>query len=149
MLKALLNLGLFAGILAATESIIYSKIYSSALGVDFSMIVTIPDITIVSITVCLVAGMAYLFLYKWLQERTKFTFNTMFVLLSLATVVLPLSFKLPLAIDNPELFPGLIIPMHIFPVLAWFTLKPLLFNNSAGLGQVNKATSFSEQTNGL
>jgi hypothetical protein len=149
MLKPLLNLGLFAGILAASESIIYRKIYSSALGVDFSMIVTIPDITIVSITVCLVAGIAYLFLYKWLQEKTNFTFNTMFVLLSLATVVLPFSFKLPLTIDSPELFPGLAIPMHIFPVLAWFTLKPLLFNTNSGSGQLKKATLFSEQTNSL
>jgi hypothetical protein len=149
MLKHLLNLGLSAGILAATESIIYNKIYSSVLGVDFSMIVTIPEIIIASIAVSLAAGIAYFLLYKWLQERTNFTFNTMFILLSLATVVLPIVFKLPLAIDNPELFPGLAIPMHIFPVLAWFTLKPLLFNTNPGLGQLKKASLFSEQTNGL
>jgi hypothetical protein len=148
MLKHLLNLGLSAGILAASESIVYNKIYSSALGVDFSMVVTIPEITIASIAVCLVAGIAYLFLYKWLQEKTNFTFNTMFVLLSLATVVLPIVFKLPLTIDNPELFPGLTIPMHIFPVLAWFTLKPLLFNTNPGSEQLKKATLFSEQANG-
>jgi hypothetical protein len=149
MLKPSLNLGLFAGILAASESIIYSKIYSSALGVDFSMIVTIPNITIASIAVCLVAGIVYLFLYKWLQEKTGFTFNMMFFLLSLATVVIPFAFKLPLTIDNPELFPGLVIPMHIFPVLAWLTLKPLLFNINPGSTQLKKVTSFSEQTNGL
>jgi hypothetical protein len=136
MLKPLLNLGLFAGILAASESIIYSKIYSLALGVDFSMIVTIPGITIASIAVCLIAGIVYLFLYKCLQEKTDFTFTTMFVLLSLATSVLPVAFELPLTINNPELFPGLAIPMHIFPVLAWLTLKPLLFNTPPGSGQL-------------
>jgi hypothetical protein len=149
MLKPPLNLGLFAGILAASESIIYSKIYRSALGVDFSMILTIADITIASIAVCLSAGIAYLFLYKWLQEKIEFTFNTLFVLLSLATLVLPFAFKLPLTIDNPELFPGLAVPMHIFPVLAWFTLKPLLLNTNPGSGQLKKAAFFSEQANGV
>jgi hypothetical protein len=138
MLKFTLNLGLFAGVLAASESIVYSKIYSSTLGVDYSMIVTTPCITIASTTVCLIAGIAYLFLHNLLQEKTDFTFNTMFVLLSLATAALPFSFKLPLAIDNPELFPGLAIPMHIFPVLAWFTLRPLLFKINPDSGQLKK-----------
>jgi hypothetical protein len=38
--------------------------------------------------------------------------------------------KLPLDIEAPELFPGLVVPMHFFPALGWFTLKPLFFRSA-------------------
>jgi hypothetical protein len=28
-------------------------------------------------------------------------------------------------VKNPELFPGLAVPMIFFPALAWYTFKPL------------------------
>jgi hypothetical protein len=40
-------------------------------------------------------------------------------------VMYPISVSLPLEIKNPELFPGLAVPMIFFPALAWYTVKPL------------------------
>jgi len=41
----------------------------------------------------------------------------------------PIAVRLPTNIDTPELFPGMVIPMHFFPALAWFTLKPLFIRS--------------------
>src|SRR5215212_10280747 len=46
-----------------------------------------------------------------------------------ASILAPFAMKLPFDIETPELFPGLIVPMHFFPALAWFTLKPLFIRS--------------------
>ena len=51
--------------------------------------------------------------------------NFVFAILTFASILGPFATKLPLDVEMPELFPGLTVPMHFFPALAWFTLKPL------------------------
>ena len=130
MLKRLLLLGVVSGILAGIASLIYQKVYSTSLGVDFSKIAKPVGIVISCVVGCLIAALGYWLLNKWLKNKTEIVFNFLFVILSFATIVGAFAAKLPLDTTSPELFPGLVRPMHFFPALAWLTLRPLFFNTN-------------------
>lgn len=125
MFKKLLLLGLVSGILAAVAALIYQKVYVNSLGYDFATIVKTTNIFIVCILGCLLAAVAFGLLTKWLPKAGEIIFNLLFAILTFASILGPFAQKLPLEVEMPELFPGLTVPMHFFPALAWFTLKPL------------------------
>lgn len=125
MFKKLLLLGLVSGVLAAVAALIYQKIYTSSLGADFSAQVKPVNVVIVCTLAGLLASTGYGLLTKWLPRAGEIVFNFVFVILTFASILGPFATKLPLDVEMPELFPGLTVPMHFFPALAWFTLKPL------------------------
>ena len=126
MFKRLLLLAVPAGVLAGVASLVYQKVYTSSLGADFSKIVTPTGIFATSILGCLLASMGYWLINKWLKQRGDIVFNLLFSILSIASILTVFAVKLPLDVESPELFPGLTVPMHFFPAMAWFTLKPLI-----------------------
>lgn len=126
MFKRSILLGLVSGLLAAVASVIYQKVYTSSLGADFSAIAKPVNIFAASVFGGVLAAVGYWLLNKWLKPATaEVIFNFTFVILSFASILAPFGTKLPFNIEAPELFPGLTVPMHFFPALAWFTLKPL------------------------
>ncbi len=129
MLKRLLLLGVTSGVLAGIVALIYQKIYSTSVGADFSSVVTPVSVMISNLIGCMVAAIGYWLLSKWLKSRTEIVFNFILVILSFASMLPVFAAKLPLTINSPELFPGLAIPMHFFPALAWSTLEPLFIKN--------------------
>ncbi len=130
MLKRLLLLGIVSGVLAGIVALIYQKVYSSSVGADFSAIAKPVGIMISNIVGCLIAAVGYWILSKWLKGKTEIVFNFIFMILSFASMLPAFAAKLPLDVASPELFPGLVIPMHFFPALAWFTLEPLFIKNT-------------------
>lgn len=124
MFKKLIFLGASAGVTAALASFVYARVYKDSLGADFSTIISPAGIILSSLFGTLLASIAYYFLDRWLK-RGEIIFNFLFVILTFASILAPFATKLPLEIEMPELFPGLSVPMHFFPALAWFTLKPL------------------------
>jgi hypothetical protein len=129
MFKRSLLLGLIAGLLAGIASVIYQRVYKSSLGVDFADIAKPVNIIIGSILGAVLAAIGYWLFDKWLRAKGEIVFNLLFVILSFASILGPIAIKLPLTVDSPELFPGLAVPMHFFPALAWFTLKPLFIKS--------------------
>ena len=125
-MKRALLLGAVAGILAAVAALIYQRVYTSSLGADFSDLVRPVNIFITCIVADVLAGFGYWLLTKWLQRKGEIIFNFVIVIISFATILGPFATKLPLTVEMPELFPGLTVPMHFFPALAWFTLKPFM-----------------------
>jgi hypothetical protein len=125
MSKKIFYHGLVAGIFSAIASIIYYRIHYFAFEVDFSKLVNIAGLLGINLLSCLFAAFGYWLIRKWFGTRAEIIFNFTFSILSFASIVIPLAAKLPLDIQNPELFPGLTVPMHFFPALAWFTVKPL------------------------
>jgi hypothetical protein len=125
MFKKSLLLGIISGLLAGIVSLIYQHLYTKSLGADFSFIAKPVGIVIGSTIGGSIAGVGYWLMDKWFKVRGEIIFNFVFVILSFATILAAFAAKLPLTIDSPELFPGLVIPMHFFPALGWFTLKPL------------------------
>ena len=122
-------LGVVSGILAGIVALIYQKIYSSSVGADFSTVAKPAGVMISNLVGCLIAALGYWILSKWLKGKTEIVFNFIFMILSFASMLPVFATKLPLDINAPELFPGLVIPMHFFPVLAWSTLEPLFIKN--------------------
>jgi len=116
--------GLISGILAAVAGVIYMKIYQNALGPDFHKIVNIGNIAGGAIFACMLFGLLSWLLEKFNMLKLKGWFYIVIAVLSFASIIYPISISLPLDIQNPELFPGLVIPMHFFPALAYFTIEP-------------------------
>lgn len=127
MLKKLLLLGAVSGLLAGVLSLIYSRVYAHYLGVDFTSIATPAKMIVASVVGGLVAALGYALLHRMLGVRTDAVFNLLFTALSFASILWPIATKLPLELQSPELFPWLVMPMHLFPVLGWLTLKPWFF----------------------
>ncbi|TDX01254.1 hypothetical protein [Dinghuibacter silviterrae] len=127
MLKRLLLLGAVSGLLAGILSWTYSKVYSHYLGVDFSTIATPVKMIVACVIGGLIASLGYALLQRLLGLKTDAVFNLIFTILSFASILGPIATKLPLELQSPELFPWLVMPMHLFPVLGWLTLKPLFF----------------------
>ena len=126
MLKRLLLIGLTAGVLAAIACLVYQKVYFKTNEVDFSKMLSPIKIIGACIAGTLIASVGYFILHRWLKNKTAIVFNFTFVILSFASILAAIAVKLPLDLENPELFPGLAVPMHFFPVIAWLTLSPLL-----------------------
>jgi len=125
MFKKIFFHSLIAGLLASVAGIIYNKIYFFANEADFSKVLNTGSIIALNIMVCLVAGILYWALVKWLKKKGDAVFNFLFSILSFACIIIPVSITLPLKIQAPELFPGLAVPMILFPAIAWYTVKPL------------------------
>lgn len=125
MFKRSFLLGLLSGVLAGAASLIYARVYNSSLGADFSTIAATTSIIAGSVLGGVLAGIGYWLLNKLLKDKGEIVFNFLLTILSFASILAPLAFRLPLDVEMPELFPGLTVPMHFFPALAWFTLKPL------------------------
>jgi len=129
MFKKSLLLGIVSGLLAGVAALVYAKVYHSSLGADFSKVAWPVRIMVASLFGGVLAAIGYWVADRLLKGKGEIVFNLLFSILSFASLLAPFATKLPLDIEAPELFPGMVIPMHFFPALAWFTLKPLFFPN--------------------
>lgn len=133
MFRRALLLGIVSGLLAGIAGLVYARVYYSANQADFSKVVSTVRIIAASLFGGVLAAIGYTLLIRGLKTRGEIVFNFLFTLLSFASLLMPIGFKLPLTIETPELFPGMVIPMHFFPALGWYTLKPLFFNQARTL----------------
>lgn len=130
MFKRVFFLGIAASVFSAIAGIIYNRIYFFATEIDFSKILNTVSIIGMSLMMCLLISFLYWTLINLLKSKGEIMFNFLLAILSFVMVIIPISISLPLQIKNPELFPGLAVPMVFFPALAWHTLRPL-FNTLA------------------
>jgi len=128
MTKKTLLHGLSAGFLSAIACLFYSEIYNATSGADFSEVINIFPVIITCIVGCMIAAAGNLFLAKWIGNKNthEIIFNIIFLFLTFISCIYPLSVRLPYEkFDFPQLFNGLVIPMHFFPVLFWIALSPV------------------------
>ena len=125
MLKKSLLLGIVSGLLAGIVAVIWARVYFKINEADFSKVASNVRIIASSLFGGVLAAIGYSLLDKWLKEKGEIVFNFIFTILSFATLAAPILMRLPHNIDTPELFPGMAIPMHLFPAMAWYTLKPI------------------------
>ncbi len=126
LFKKSLVIGILSGVLSGVACLIFTKIYQEALYLDFSKIVSTSNLFGASIFACTLASIGFWGLKTLLPKIGELIFNLLFAILSFASIVGPIGFKLPLDFEFPEMFPGYAIPMHFFPALIWFTLRPLI-----------------------
>lgn len=123
-MKSIFLRGLVAGILAAIAGVIYFNIYQGTLLTEFDSIVNIGAIVGSSIIGCMLMSVGYFILFKINKMNLAGWMNMLIAVLSFASVISPIGMSLPLDIVDPKLFPGLVVPMHFFPALAFFGLSP-------------------------
>jgi len=122
--------GLISGIMAAIAAIIYNRIHFFATEADFSRIINLGTMISANLIVCLLISILYFLFLNFFKGKSIAVFHILLSVGSFAAIIIPISISLPLNIKNPELFPGLAVPMIFFPALAWFTFKPLfVFEN--------------------
>jgi ABC-type branched-subunit amino acid transport system permease subunit len=125
MLNKSLFLGIVSGVLAGVAGVLYAHIYYKINEADFSMVVSPMKIVAASLVAGILAAVGYTILDRLLKRNGEIVFNFVFTIISLASLLVPIAYKLPLNLGTPDLFPGMVIPMHFFPALSWYTLKPL------------------------
>ena len=125
MFKKALILGIISGLLAGVAGLIYAHLYYSINEADFSKVTSSVRIVAASVAGGVLAAIGYTALDKWLKDKGEIVFNLLFTIVSFASLLTPIAYRLPRELETPELFPGMVIPMHFFPALAWYTLKPL------------------------
>lgn len=116
---------LVAGVLAAVAAIIYMQVYSAALAVDFSSVATPMGAVLSTIIGLLIAGLGRHYWGRWMQRHTEVSFNAIFTVLTFASIAPVFGMTLPLTVEAPELFVGMIAPTHLFPQLFWHVSAPL------------------------
>ena len=131
MTKTLFLQSLVAGILAAIAANIYNQIYFFATEIDYSNIINAVSLFSLNIIISLLAGLLYWLLASLFKTRGAIIFNFVYSVGSFACVIIPIAITLPLSTPSPELFPGLTVPMVLFPVIAWMTIDPLFKKNRA------------------
>ena len=129
MKKAIIH-GLISGGASSVAAIIYNIVYSYLLAVDFSKIVNIAALISVNVFAAMAASLAYLFFSKK-SKSPDVWFNIFFLFLTFASFLIPFFKRLPLDLEAPELFIGLAIPMHLFPLVFWLVSKPGMVKVSA------------------
>lgn len=117
-------MGITASLLSSLASIIYFNIYKEALLVNFSKVVGISNIIAACCIGCLLMAVGYMLAIKWKGVKIVGWLNIIFGILSFASIAGVFGFNLPIDIESPELFPGMVIPMHFFPVLSIVTIFP-------------------------
>ncbi len=123
-MKKLLLHGLVAGLLSASAAMLYNYFYKTAQMVDFSKVISIPGILGFNLAGCLLASVGYYYFSRAVQRNTDAWFNMIFIVISFASFIPVFLFNLPLDISSPEMFAGLAIPMHLFPIVFWLGSKP-------------------------
>jgi ABC-type branched-subunit amino acid transport system permease subunit len=129
MFKKALLLGILSGLLAGVAGIVYARVYYTVNEADFSKVASAVRILSASLSGGVLAAIGYAILDRTLKTKGEIVFNLLFTLLSFASLLMPIAYKLPLNLETPELFPGMVIPMHFFPALSWYTLKPLFIRS--------------------
>lgn len=117
--------GAAAGVIAAIASVIYMEVYSAALLVDFSSVADPVGAVSSCLFGTLLASLGHFFWHKWIKRGAEVTFNLIFTLLTFASIIPLFGMTLPLTVEAPELFFGMVVPMHLFPQLFWHVSAPL------------------------
>jgi hypothetical protein len=124
MIKKIFFLSISAGIFSSVACIVYDRAYFFAFEIEFKKLVNPASLIAINMFALIIAGTGYFFIRNWFRRDHEKIFNLLFALLSFGSILAPLAISLPLSVQNPELFPGLAIPMHFFPAISWFVVKP-------------------------
>lgn len=123
MRPALFWCGMVSGLISAALSVGYAVFYQSALGVDFSRVAPVIAIVSANMGAAMLIMLACWLVEKW-KGRVPRSFGVWLVLLSVVSAGIPFMVDLPLDIPAPELFPGMMAPVHLLPALVWLALQP-------------------------
>ena len=131
MYRQLFFLGIFSALAASLACYFYTKMYYSLL-VDFSEAASFTQLSINCVIAAMIAVLGNSLFRKLIKNTSiaDFVFNLIFSLLTIGSVFYVLNANDPnFTSEDAQLFAefykGFVMPMLFFPLLTWFTLKPL------------------------
>ena len=118
---------LLSGLLAGLASYLYGSIFQEALLVDYSQVINPLSIFLSCIVGTVLATLGFTLLKRLFPKAGESIFGILFALVSFISIAGVFAAKLP---DNDDesfyyLIYGFAIPMHFFPFMIWFSLKPM------------------------
>ena len=116
--------GAVATALSSVACVVYAELYKNAFFVDFSQVVSIGSMISASAVGCFLMFVGYKLSSKVKVRNTAGWLNILYGVISFASIAGVLGFNLPLEVEFPEMFPGMVIPMHFFPLIAVLTIQP-------------------------
>jgi uncharacterized membrane protein YhfC len=130
-MKKKIIFALSSGLLAGLVSFGWSAIFQSDqfTGEDYSSIVPVPAIFISCLVGTILATGGHWLVLKFLSKKTgEIVFGFLFSMLSTASLLSVLLFQFGDKCQDCDqiAFWGYAMPMHFFPFLAWYTLKPMM-----------------------
>lgn len=127
MIKNHLTHGLLSGLLAGIACYIFAFVLKNEFMYDFSKILSTMNLFGACIFACTIASVGFFILQKVTPKYGEIIFNFLFTLGAFASLLGPMVFKLPLDFDEDltSIFPTYAMTLHFFPVLIWYTLKPI------------------------
>ncbi|MCU0429404.1 MAG: hypothetical protein MUF42_05475 [Cytophagaceae bacterium] len=123
-LKQAFWLGIISAGLSSVACIVYGYLHAAAFYVDFSKVLGPVNMIAASVLSCLLMALGYWLALRWRGTSLLGWLQTGYAVLSFVSILGVLGFQLPLEQESPELFPGLAIPMHFFPVLSIVSVFP-------------------------
>lgn len=129
-MKRLFLQGILAGLISAVLGITYFVIYQSILNIRFDSIVNIGSLAGASFFGCLLISIPYALLLRSKKFEWIGWLNLMIMILSFISILGPLNMTFPTEITNRQLFPGLMVPTHLFPSLTFFSLSPFFLTKT-------------------
>jgi hypothetical protein len=130
-LKKGILLGVTSGIVASGVSMLYNKVYSDAFYIDFHKVLNASGMIIACMIGCILMALGYVIAARLKRPLLIPILNVLYCILSFASIIGVLSFKLPLDVEFPEMFPGLAVPMHFFPALSFLALVPFFWKHES------------------
>jgi hypothetical protein len=127
MIKNHLIHGLLAGLISGLACYIFVSVLKEEFMYDFSKILSSLNLFGACIFACTLASIGFFISLKVMPKYGTIVFNLLFTLLAFASLLGPMMMKLPLDFDEylTMIFPTYAMTLHFFPVLIWYTLKPI------------------------
>jgi hypothetical protein len=129
-MKRLFLQGILAGLISALLGTTYFALYQSILNTRFDSIVNIGSIAGASFLGCLLISIPYALLLRSQKYEWVGWLNSIIMTISFISILGPLNMTFPTEITNRQLFPGLVVPTHLFPALTFFSLSPFFLNKA-------------------
>ncbi len=125
-MKNVFLVGLLTSIFSSIINLGYLELYNNALGNYFDKILNTPSVIGFSTFSSMLYTVGYILIFKLSKEKLAGILNILYVILVCVSVVITFSLSLPLDIEAPELFVGLVVPIMIFPAFLFLALQPFL-----------------------
>lgn len=140
MFRRYLFMGILTALISSIGAVGYATFYNKVF-FNFSSVVGNISIVAASCLASILIAVCVHFITKALPKRGEFLFNVMLTIATFVSILFVLKFEIPPAIlaqimaaneglEGLEVFfPIYVIPMHFFPAMIWFSLRPLFFKN--------------------
>ena len=118
---------IISGLLSGLAAFLYGKVFQEAMLVDYSAVVPTIAMFISSLIGTVLATAGFAGLMRITPRFGEFIFGFLFAMISFLSIAGVFAAQLPDSDDESfyYLIYGFAIPMHFFPFVVWYTLKPL------------------------